>query len=138
MIETEADIEHSVDKGERVVLIVHPYKTELIGKVDNVRFSSVKAQILETIILSEEPVSIRQLAEVLWGYDSDNMSESYVPRMIKDIRMDIKTTTGIDGKELLKTTAGKYVWDHQLLKGSIHYKKMMNRRSGSNEGITIL
>ncbi|MGG1674178.1 hypothetical protein ACIFOT_00340 [Neobacillus sp. NRS-1170] len=138
LIETEADIENSVDNGERVVLIVHPYNTVLNGKLESVRFSSVKAQILETIILSEEPVSIRQVSEVLWGYDSENMSESYVPRMIKDIRTDIKTATGIDGKELLKTVAGKYIWDHQLLRGSIHYKKMMNRRSSSNEGITIL
>jgi hypothetical protein len=137
-IETEADLENSVNNGERAVLIVHPYSTQLNGEVESVRFSSVKAQILETIILSKAPVSIRQISEVLWGYDSENMSESYVPRMIKDIRTDIKTATGIDGKELLKTESGKYIWNHQLLRGSIHYKQMINRRRGSDEGITIL
>ncbi|MEH7333133.1 hypothetical protein V7161_10890 [Neobacillus drentensis] len=72
------------------------------GKLESVRFSSVKAQILETIILSEEPVTIRQVSKVLWGYDSENMSESYVPRMIKVIRTDLKTAKGIDGKELFR------------------------------------
>ncbi|MEH7073814.1 hypothetical protein [Neobacillus drentensis] len=81
--------------------------------------------------MSKAPVSIRQLSEVPWGHDSENMSESYVPRMIKDIRTDIKTGTGIDGKELLKTESGKYIWNHQLLSGSIHYKQMITRRRGA-------
>ena len=90
LIETEEDIENSVTNGERVVLIIHPYQTILNGELESVQFSSVKAQILETIMLSETAVSISQIAEVLWGYDSDNMSDSYVPRMIRDIRSDIK------------------------------------------------
>ncbi|WP_129727914.1 tetratricopeptide repeat protein [Ectobacillus funiculus] len=138
LIETEEDIENSVMTGERVVLIIHPFQTILNGKMESVQISSVKAQILETIMLSETGISIPQIAEVLWGHDSENMSDSYVPRMIKDIRSDIKITTGVEGKALLKTVAGIYVWDHQLLKGSIHYKNMRSRRSSSSEGITIL
>ncbi|WP_102345902.1 tetratricopeptide repeat protein [Bacillus sp. Marseille-P3661] len=138
-VETEEEIEYSVSNEERVVLIIHPYKTALNGKLESVPFSSVKAQIVETIMLSETGVSISQLAEVLWDYNSMNMSKSYVPRMINAIREDIKLATGMDGKVLLKNVDGNYVWDHQLLKGSIHYKKnMIGRRSATSEGITIL
>ncbi|WP_428911992.1 tetratricopeptide repeat protein [Niallia sp. Krafla_26] len=137
LIETEEEIENSVSNGERVVLIIHPYQTELNGEVESVPFSPVNTQILEAIMLSEEGLSIPQIADVLWGYNSIDMSDSYVPRMINKIRSDIKKATGIEGKQLLKTAGNKYLWDHERLKGSIHYR---NRRRGSRsrEGITIL
>ncbi|WP_209121154.1 hypothetical protein [Alkalihalobacillus sp. BA299] len=138
MIETEVDMETSVPNGERVVLVIHPFQTILNGRLESIQFSPVKTQILETIMLSETGVSIPVIAEVLWGYNAVEMSDSYVPRMIKAIRIDIKVTTGIDGKELLKTVAGKYFWNHQLLKGSVHYKKLNNRRASISEGITIM
>ncbi|WP_096200008.1 tetratricopeptide repeat protein [Bacillus sp. FJAT-45350] len=140
LIETEDEIEDSILKGERIALIIHPFETVLHGEINTVQFSPVKAQILEMIILSEASLSIQQIAEALWGYDAENMSGSYVPRMITDIRKDIKKTTGIEGKALLKTVEGKYIWDHDVLKGTIHYKNVDNRRArrGTNEGITIL
>lgn len=138
LVETEVEIENSVSSGERVVLIIHPYQTELNGEVESVPFSSVNTQILEAVMLSEEGLSIAQIAEVLWGYNSLDMSVSYVPRMINKIRTDIKKATGIDGKQLLKTVGSHYVWEHERLKGSIHYKNSRRFGKRSQEGITIL
>lgn len=137
LIETDEEMEHSVSNGERVVLIVHPYRTELNGEIDSVALSSVNTQIVEAIMLSEEGLTIPQIADVLWGYNSIDMSDSYVPRMINKIRSDIKKATGIEGKQLLKTVGNRYVWDHERLKGSVHYKNS-KRGSRSREGITIL
>lgn len=137
LIETEEEIENSVTNGERVVLIIHPYQTELNGELESVPLSAVNTQIVEAIMLSEESLSIPQIADVLWGYNSIDMSDSYVPRMINKIRSDIKKATGIEGKQLLKTVGNTYVWDHERLKGSVHYRNV-RRMSRSREGITIL
>ena len=37
-----------------IVLIIHPYHTELKGEVESVSLSSVNIQIVEAVILSEE------------------------------------------------------------------------------------
>ena len=88
--------------GERVVLIIHPYETTLNGEIESVKLLAIKAQILETVMLSEEALSISQIAEVLWGYNAEEMSESYIPKTIRAIRSDIKIATGIDGKDFSK------------------------------------
>ena len=137
LIETEEEIENSVSNGERVVLIIHPYRSELNGEVESVALSSVNTQIVEAIMLSEAGLTIPQIADVLWGYNSIDMSDSYVPRMINKIRSDIKKVTGIEGKQLLITVGNRYVWEHERLKGNVHYKNS-KRGSRSREGITIL
>ncbi|WP_227939058.1 tetratricopeptide repeat protein [Alkalihalobacillus deserti] len=139
IIETEEEIENSVSRGERVVLIVNPYQAVLNGENESVSFSPVNTQILEAVMLSEEGLSIPEIAQVLFGYSSIDMSDSYVPRMINKIRSDIKKATGTDGKKLLKTVGNSYVWNHELLKGNVHYKSIRRYGSGRTlEGITIL
>jgi tetratricopeptide (TPR) repeat protein len=137
LIESEEEIENSVSNGERAVIIIHPYRSELNGEVESVSLSPVNTQILEAVMLSEEGLSIPQIADVLWGYNAIDMSASYVPRMVKQIRTDIKKATGIDGKQILKTVGNIYVWNHELLKGNVHYRNIM-RGSRAHEGITIL
>lgn len=138
LIETEEEIENSVSKGERVVLMIHPYQTELNGEMESVSLSSVNTKILEAVILSKEGLSISDLAYIVWEHNAIEMSDSYVPRMINKIRSDIKKATGIDGKLLLRTVDNKYVWDHVRLRGSVHYKNIRRINRGSREGITIL
>lgn len=138
LVETEDDIEYSVSNGERAVLIIHPYRTELNGSEECVSFSTVNTQILEAVMLSKDGLTVAQLSEVLWEYDANEMSSSYVPRMVRSIRSDIEKATGIDGKQLLKMTNGHYVWDHECLKGNVHYKQNSRRGVRSHERITIL
>ncbi|MCD5325383.1 MULTISPECIES: tetratricopeptide repeat protein [Pontibacillus] len=138
IVETEDELEDRVSGGECVVLMIHPYRTELNGEEECVSFSSVNAQILEAILLSEGGLTVTQISGVLWGYNAVEMSPSYVPRMMNKIRSDLKKATGIDGKKLLKTDGNLYVWDHTILKGNIHYKNHKRSGSRSREGITIL